>query len=297
MISRKSAMAIANAYTSKFTYSKRSGYGEKDKVYHNGLYDYLYEHEYQAWFCNASKKPYTIRGLKEWFLRIHTGETLYDATQSWPWDKRKALGQEYLKNLARDILNFYAPNLEDRWSGEKYKKHYDEITRRLEIDGYIFKDGQVYRTEPDVLDVEEELSLLETLHRSLGLSDREETFQFFKLCEDHFIAGKWSDSIANSRKFLEAILQQVASRFSSAKGLVLNNGALDRPVEIRTFLEREGLLERREREAVDKIYGLLSHTGSHPYMAEKDQARLLRQISLTTTQFIMLRLEGALNNP
>lgn len=29
-------------------------------------------------------------------------------------------------------------------------------------------------------------------------------------------------------------------------------------------------------------------------MAEKDQARLLRQISLTLTQFVMLQLEGAL---
>lgn len=150
--------------------------------------------------------------------------------------------------------------------------------------------------EPDVLNVEEEIGLLETLYKSLGLSDKETTFEFFNLCEEHYIAGKWSDSIANSRKFFESILQQVAIRYSAVSGAPLNSRALERPVEIRSFLENEGLLEKKEREAVDKIYGLLSHTGSHPYMAEKDQARLLRQISLTITQFIMLRLEGALKN-
>lgn len=288
-------MAVANAYKDKFSYLSRTSHGNSsEKIYCESLYDYLYEHEYQAWFCNASKKPLSIRGLKEWFLKIHTGETLYDATQSWPWDKRQTLGQEYLINLARDILNFYAPNLNDRWSGEKYRKHYEELTRRLEIDGYVFKDGQLYQTEPDVINVDEEISLLEVLSGSLGLSGHDTTFQFFKLSEEHYVSGKWSDSIANSRKFLEATLQQVALRYSSFKGVSLNSRALERPVEIRTFLEKEGLLEKKERETVDKIYGLLSHTGSHPYMAEKDQARLLRQISLTITQFIMLRLEGAI---
>jgi len=42
----------------------------------------------------------------------------------------------------------------------------------------------------------------------------------------------------------------------------------------------------------------LSETGAHPYMAESDQARLLRQLSLTLSQFVLLRLEAALKaNP
>jgi hypothetical protein len=95
------------------------------------------------------------------------------------------------------------------------------------------------------------------------------------------------------RKFLEAILQQVAAHLAQLKGVTITEKSLERPVEVRNFLEVQDLLEHKEREALDKIYGLLSHTGSHPYMAEKDQARLLRQISLTITQFVMLRLEGA----
>src|SRR5690349_15052609 len=70
-----------------------------------------------------------------------------------------------------------------------------------------------------------------------------------------------------------------------------------RPVEVRQYLERQGVVEQKEREALDKIYGLLSHTGAHPYMAEGDQARLLRQLSLTLGQFALLRLSSALKQP
>jgi hypothetical protein len=63
-------------------------------------------------------------------------------------------------------------------------------------------------------------------------------------------------------------------------------------VEVRKYLLKNNLLDNNEVEAVEKIYGLLSHTGAHPYMAESDQARLLRQISLLFAQFIMLRLDG-----
>jgi hypothetical protein len=295
MISRKTAMLIAGDYTRNFSRSSRGAYGHTNEtVYSNALYDFLYENEYQAWFCNLSKGPHSIRSLREWFLKIHTGESLYSATQNWQWDKRLSLGQEYLLNLARDILKFYAENFQNQFYGKIYTSSYEELIRRLEIDGYSFKDGHLYQAEPDVLNVEEEISLLEKLHISLKLSSRDNTFGFFKLSEEHYISGKWSDCISNSRKFFEAILAQVAFRYASHKNIKLGTNALERPVEVRVFLENQGLLEKRERESVDKIYGLLSHTGSHPYMAEKDQARLLRQISLTFTQFVMLRLEGAL---
>ena len=65
---------------------------------------------------------------------------------------------------------------------------------------------------------------------------------------------------------------------------------------MRQYLERQGIFERKERESIDKLYGLLSETGAHPYMAESDQARLLRQLSLTLSQFVLLRLEAALTN-
>ena len=298
MISRRAAMAIANAYTNKFSYkphprSLSSSSGSVEKVYRESFYDYLYEHDYEAWFCNMLKGIITIRRLKEWLLQIHTGESFASATPNWTWDKRMELGQVYLKNLARDFIVWYQGQTD--YSIEIYKASYEEIIRRLEIDGYVFQNGELRQTEIEVLDVEAETGLLESLHSKLGLSDRQQTFEFLKLAEDHYIAGRWSDCIGNARKFFEAVLQQVANKHSlETKGVAIAASTLERPVAVRDYLENETLLEKKEREAVDKIYGLLSHTGGHPYMAEQDQARLLRQICLTMTQFIMLRLEGAL---
>ncbi len=209
----------------------------------------------------------------------------------------RLLGQVYLKNLAKDFIVFYN-TCTHSWSLQQYKTSYEELVRRLELDGYVFRDNDLFQVEADVLDVEAESGLLASLHNSLGLSDREQTFEFLELAETHYVAGRWADCISNCRKFLEAILQQVADKHAcSVKGTTLSQRTLQRPVEVRQYLEAEGLVERKEREAIDKIYGQLSHTGGHPYMAEKDQARLLRQISLTMTQFIMLRLEGALKAP
>jgi hypothetical protein len=290
-------MAIANAYTNKFSYRPQSSsWGSTEKVYRESFYDYLYEHNYEAWFCNMVKSILTIRTLKEWLLKIHTGESFANATPNWTLGKRMELGQVYLKNLARDFIVWYREQTDH--SVEIYKAKYEEIIRRLEIDGYVFQNGELRQTEVEVLDVEAETGLLESLHSKLGLSDRQQTFEFLKLAEDHYVAGRWSDCIGNARKFFEAVLQQVANKHSLVtKDMAIAASTLDRPVAIRDYLENETLLEKKEREAVDKIYGLLSHTGGHPYMAEQDQARLLRQICLTMTQFIMLRLEGALVTP
>jgi hypothetical protein len=293
MISRKSSMAIAEAYTRKFSFSDHRG---QTTVYNDGFYDFLYELDYEPGFCNMVKKIYSRRGLKEWLLRIHTGESLVQVTPNWSWDKREKLGQGYLKNLARDFMVWFRNKCE-KWQIEDYKPLNDEIVRRLEMDGYVFRDGDLYQTEVEVLDVEAEKGLLEKLYTDLMLSEQQTTFQFLKLAEDHYAAGRWSDCIGNARKFFEAVLQQVAGKYSITKGESLNPATLQKPVAVREYLSTAGLVEKREREAIDKIYALLSHTGGHPYMAEEDQARLLRQICLIVTQFIMLRLEGYLKKP
>jgi hypothetical protein len=178
----------------------------------------------------------------------------------------------------------------------EYGKESQAIVKNLELDGYTYKNGQFLAPESDVLDVEEESGILQSLYASLGLDEKETAFHHLELSETHYIDGKWDDSISNSRKFLECVLTQVAAKHSqSAKSTTLAKGVAQRPREVREYLEHEGLLETREKEALAKVYGLLSHTGSHPYMAENDQARLLRHLALTFCQFVMLRLEGEIS--
>lgn len=288
-------MAIADAYTEKFTHRKHNPYsGKYDyRVSNNELYDFLYENEYQAWFCNLVKHILGKRSLKEWFLKIHTGESLYNGTKDWSWENRAKLGQKYLVYLAKDYIKWYKESEHDGGAVQT-RSLFNTLIRRLEIDGYDYRNGEIKEMEIEVLDVEAEIGLLESLYRSLGLANEDKSFEFLSLTEDHYVAGRWSDSISNARKFFESVLQEVARKYSMIKGSPLAETDLHRPVVIRQFLEKEGLLEKKERETVEKVYGLLSHTGGHPYMAEKDQARLLRQLCLTLTQFLMLRLEGSL---
>ena len=295
MISRLASIAIADSYVNRFS---TPGYGVRttsDKVHDDELYDFLYENEYEAWFCNLANNLFTIRGLKAFFLQIHTGESISTATKDWSWVDRQKLGQRLLYNLAEDMLIWYEtirPN--DHWEWEDHAEEAEELTRRLELDGYIFREGKLLIQQSDVLDVEQERSILKTLYQSAGLQRSSEAFQFLTLAEENFVGGRWSDSIINARKFFELTAQEGAKALALYKGSVLNDDILTRPAQVRQYLEQQGLLERKERESFDKVYGLLSETGAHPYMAESDQARLLRQLSLTLSQFILLRLRSAL---
>lgn len=267
----------------------------KETVRYNDLYDFLYEREYEAWFCNLAKKNIRIRELKEFFMRLHTGESLVSATKDWSWEQRKKLGQRLLRDLAESQMGYYVTLRLQEWLWEMYSGTANELQRRLELDGYLFREGKLLFQQADVLDVDQEKSVLKTLYQAAGLERSADAFQFLALAEEHFIAGRWSDCISNARKFFELTIMEGARALGVHNGNVLDAASLSRPVSVRQYLETEGLLEKKERESFDKVYGLLSETGAHPYMAESDQARLLRQLTLTLSQFILLRLRGALN--
>lgn len=296
MISRSCSVALAAAYTSRFSGAMRrpgSYGGYKEEVFNHALYDFLYEREYDAWFCNLARKATSVRGLKDFWLRIHTGESLVTATAEWTWDARRKLGQRLLLDLARDHLNWFEANRNGGWMQDSHKKQFEELLRRLQLDGYVYESGNLYKQQGDVLNVEQERSILKELYDQAGLGRREDAFKFLQLAEGHFVDGKWSDSIGNIRKFFELTMSEGARVIVSKKNLAESSVKLDSPVSVRAFLESVGVFERKERETVDKLYGLLSETGAHPYMAESDQARLLRQLSLTMSQFALLRLRAA----
>jgi hypothetical protein len=296
MLSRRSAQALAVLYSNRFTRWTRGGTSGSRHVRHADLYDFLYLHDYPAWLCNLADRLRGDRAVKEWLMKLHTGETQVSATPNWSWEQRRQLGQQFLRELAEDMLNLWhkeaRPDHYGKLDGEDDIK---ELVASLELDGYVYRDSRLLQPESDVLDVEEARGVLEELIGRLQLSRPDTAFHHLKLSEDHFIAGRWDDSISNSRKFLEWVLQEGAAVHSvRVRGTPLSERVTQRPVEVREYLTTEGLLEKKEGEAIASVYGLLSHTGGHPYMAEGDQARLLRQMSLTLSQFVLLRLEGSL---
>jgi hypothetical protein len=310
MISRRTTLALAEVYARAFYSSgKESLYGSSRTWFNVNtydLYDFLYSCNYAAWFCNKAQAThnrsyslsYATRTLKEFIMKLHTGETQSEATPNWTWKQREQLGQEYLENLATDILNRWHSEWKNASSYSKpdIEDEIKQLHRNLELDGYVYKDLRLLAPESDVLDVEEEAGVLESLFTTLRLNNKETIFYHLKLSEEHYLGERWDDSISNSRKFLEGILQEVAALHSlEVKHTTLPDSTYTKPVLVRDYLEHEGLIEAKEKNVIAVVYGLLSETGGHPYMARNDQARLLRHLSLTLSQFAMLRLQGCLD--
>jgi hypothetical protein len=303
MISRKTALCLGEVYERLFTrvvYASSSNAPHRSYVKdfegkYGEFYDFLFAREYPPWFCNKVKTLKQFpRYIKEFIMKLHTGETQFDNTLTWTIQQRERLGQQYLYDLAQDILTHY--DLEsNQYSKKRIEDEISKLVSSLELDGYVFRENTLLIPETDALEIKEEIGLLETLYTNLNLANKNLTFHFLQLSEEHFYAKKWDDTISNSRKFLESVLREIASlHCQNCKNSKLEQTIYDSPVKIRDYLEKEGLLEVKEKEALAKIYALLSNTGSHPYMAKNDQARLLRQLSLVFSQFVMLRFEGCM---
>ncbi len=292
MIGRKTVIVLGDVYESEFSYSKTHG---GHVVRRDKLYDFLFANEYEAWFANMAKTLTGARAVKEWLMRLHTGETLTSATPKWSWEQRERLGQEYLGYLAADILAMHEDDTQE-YSKRARGPRIARLKSQLELDGYKWSERRLLFSEASAVDAAESSGVIQHLISVVSLAKSKATIHFLELSEQHFIEKRWSDSIANSRKFLESAMQEVAAAHSlRVLGATLKTDTYEKPVLVRDYLEREGLLETREKETVAKIYGLLSHTGGHPYMADNDQARLLRHLSLTVGQFVLLRYKGSIN--
>lgn len=305
MISRKTTLVLGEIYQEIFSYQKK--YPNHNKYYQENnyasFYDFLYSSDFEIWFCNRAKMAYKYvntndseRVIKEFIMTIQTGEFLGESAKNWTNLQREKYGQEYLRNLSQEILKaldkkFFTKPYESTESGE----HKNKLIRALALDGYIYREGILLLPEQDVINVEEERRTLHVLYQRLNLADKEQAFKFLDLSEEHYIAGRWEDTIGNARKFFEQVLSEVANTHSiKSTQQPLNKDVYERPVEVRKYLQKSNLMEEKEVEAIRGIYGLLSETGGHPKTAKNDQARLLRHLALTLSQFAMLRLEGFL---
>jgi hypothetical protein len=302
MISRKSALALAKVYVRLFRKSLLPGRASRSQytVDSEKLYDFLFARDYDAWFCNRVRKARqaaSTRPLQDFIMTLHTGEAIASGTPNWNWEERQKLGQRYLRNLAEDILAYAQTEL-----GEYGKRTLGDLLptllRQLELDGFVLIESKLLTPEEGVMDVEEETHLLKSLYTSLGLKRSEVAFHHLDLSEEHYIAGRWEDAISNSRKFLECILREIAAAHHLAQvSAPMSETKLDSPATVREYLENAALLEKKEKETIAKVYSLLSQTGGHPYMAENDQARVLRHLSLTLCQFVLLRYRGYMRAP
>jgi hypothetical protein len=228
------------------------------------------------------------------------------------------MGQPLLKRLAEDLIRHYeiTPVREIDYSkikSEEQLQLWKNVIRlerpaepileglrvSLELDGYVFQEGHLYPTESAVVDTVEERTALEKLVDSVAIQEKAVIKHHIKESETAYAEQRWGHSISDARNFLEATLREIAAaHYVKTKGSPIPDAVYKWPVRVREYLLAEALIDKSEHEALSKIYGLLSNTGSHPNIAEKDQARLMRHLSLTFSQYVLLQWQGYLkNNP
>lgn len=307
MISRFATRLLAETYDNVFATRVLSENWndkpfEKYELDVKKLENFLFDLDYEEWFIDIFGQITNLINsdiLTQRIKYLHTGRTL--ALHNTPFkqaddEHRVKAGQRCLKRLAEDVLRLYdkAP---DSFS-DKAKGSLNQLRAQLELDGYVYRNGNLYQVESSVVDVQAEQSYLDSLVDSLGLSDPPTIKHHIQLAEEDYRNNRYSNSIGNSRHFLEAILSQVLQGVATKLGSTLNPALYKNATDVRTHLEREGLISTDEKDTLKQIYGLLSNTGGHAYIAQKDQARLMWHLALTCSQFVLLRYEGFLKiNP
>ncbi len=295
MLSRRTAIRVGTYYAAVFRRGRQYGTSSNprwvDYVEPAGLYEHLFEHDFPAYVCNPARG---LSGdpevLKEWIMRFHTGESVAMATPEWDWEDRKQLGQKHLVEMVKAAAAA-RPDLGE-YVTQRTKASWQAVLSSVELDGFEWRGPLLLAPEEDALDVAETTGVLTMLCAELALEEVDTALHHLDLSAEHYDAGRWDDVIGNARKFMERVLLSVALCHSETSGTRLKRGGQARPAGVREYLCREDLIEEQERRALDEVYSLLSVQGGHPYMAEKDQARLLRNLALTLTHFVLLRLRG-----
>jgi len=299
MISRRTARLLGEVYARVFVKEDIDG---QHLIDGDELYAFLFDREDRpSWFCSAVKGYHNsgVRYLAHMIMEIHTGETLVREAPGLG-EKRQEVSQKLLMDLAEDILNYYlwSEDPSPALSSQKRKELFapvEDLLESLKLSGYVHKDGRLLPPESDVFDTQEAAGVISSLYGELELDNAPTLLEVLRHSEEYWNAKKWRDCIHNSRLVLDGVLRESAAAYSSrVKGPDLPRGTYKNATHVRDYLEREGLVEAQEKTAIKEVYGLLSGTGSHPYMAQEDQARLLRQMALVLAQFVLLRLRGAL---
>ena len=267
MISRKTTLIIEAVY-GRFFSRMIDSFHNLSSFDTDDMYRHFYAEGYDDWFLwsvkNLDDDP---DAFQELIQGLHTGKSV---TKTAHPALSKAIGQLLLKRLAEDAQRIFQPLMErqDAEVGELQTESIDALVNHLALDGYVFTAGKLYPIDRSPVDEQQEQSYLEVLIGRLCLADPHLIIHHLQLSEQAYAESRWNDTISNSRNFLESILHQIAETLHQK----LHSSCLPRniaswPKEVRTFLESEKLIDQAEKEALAKVYGLISNTGSHPNIA------------------------------
>lgn len=289
MVSKGTALLIAKCYEQAF--GKGIGVGFAiGAITGDDLHDFLYRNECDDYLVQEAVRSHKAGSLKQFILDLGRGTRRSVDIAGRKQEDRLRICQGWLEQLARGILVDSPRNI---FGVTNINPYTFQLKSSLELDGYRLQNGQLSASELTVLDEAEAHQVLRQLACEVGLADAKMGFHHLDGSHTCYLAGKWEDSIGNSRKFLEYVVWETAAKCHLIdKGSPIDPKWHGLPRKARGYIQRVGLISLREKTAIDTLYALLSETGGHPYMAEREQARLMRHLALTLAQFVLLRLKG-----
>jgi len=305
MISRRSTKRLADLCLRTFR-NRQSSTTTPYWIPSDPVYDFLFERDFDLAFCNAANHT-AYNGMcsfEEFILRLHTGESV-SSFKSAPLSAASE-GQGYLRQLSQQML-LPAPTMRPAGMSQQT---YDALTREsvraieecrqtlvrsLELDGYVLRNGRLLHLESAIVDIDKQHGVLVEIAREVALANVDVLEHHFDASEEHFTEGRWDDCIAQARKFMECCHREGAVRWSQHfLSKPLEAHVYERAQEAYSFLRKHGLLSQEEFDVVRETYSFLSAAGGHPYIANNDQARMLRQVALIYAECVLLRLKGRL---
>ena len=280
MISRRTTLLIADIICNNFTHEVREvkqlgTVHYVPKVMEEKLRNFLFEFGVDGFTIEKLCHSYFTKDeLKKNILNLHTGY-FYNRDRYFQFTE---MGQKDIKMLAVGIL---------------YNKLQPESLGTLEnllrIDGYIYEKERLYEINTDV---DDKANIIKSKFKKFGFDKEEEFNTFYANMNEHFENSKWEDSIHNSRKLYELVLEECAKYYSKniAKDGVDFSKA--KAVNIRIYLEENNFFSENETNIIHYYYKYLSNIGSHPKLALEEQADFSRVMSINTILYAMNRLEN-----
>lgn len=135
--------------------------------------------------------------------------------------------------------------------------------------------------------LDEEDDFLIRLIRALQPPNLDVIRHHHKEADETFVNGNWGSASGETRNFFVAVLRGLREAATSRGGLPAftfgnEKGLMEDYVKI-------GLLTEEEKEAILKLWVLLSYSGSHLGIQPQHRARLTRLLVLGLTQWLCLK--------
>jgi hypothetical protein len=163
----------------------------------------------------------------------------------------------------------------------------EELRASLEIDGYELVAGRLVPATMKGINLQAEDDYLVHLIRSIAPANVEVILHHHGEADDTFVNGNWGAASAETRNFFIALLRGLRD-VATARGGVPSFAHGNDSGLIEDY-HRRGLLTAKEKDAILKLWVLLSYSGPHVGIQDDERARLIRLLVLGQAQWLCLK--------